>query len=168
MSKMTASDVEALIELFERSDWDTLQLEIAGFRLDLGKRGCHAAGPAGMLAGAALAPVSSPAPTPTSTFHAASAAAPAEPARTHAVPKGWFTVRAPNLGTFYCAPKPGAPPYVEVGQQVRADTEICLLEVMKLFTAVAAGVEGIVREICVADGDMVEYDQPLLLIEPHA
>ena len=52
-------------------------------------------------------------------------------------------MRAPNLGTFYRAPKPGAPPYVSVGQRVEPTTELCLIEVMKLFTSVAAGVTGI-------------------------
>jgi acetyl-CoA carboxylase biotin carboxyl carrier protein len=77
-------------------------------------------------------------------------------------------VRAPNLGTFYRSPKPGDPPYVQVGQELVAGTEICLLEVMKLFTTVVARVAGVVREICVDDGAMVERDQLLVLIEPQA
>jgi biotin carboxyl carrier protein len=76
-------------------------------------------------------------------------------------------VTAPNLGTFYRSPTPGAPPYVEVGQHVEADDEICLIEVMKLYTPVKAGVTGTVAEICVADGDMVEYGQVLAIIEPN-
>ena len=58
-------------------------------------------------------------------------------------------VRAPNLGTFYRAPKPGAAPYVAIGQKVEAETEVCLIEVMKLFTSVCAGVAGTVREVLV-------------------
>ena len=57
-------------------------------------------------------------------------------------PAHWVAVRAPNLGTFYRAPKPGAAPYVSVGQKVDAETEVCLIEVMKLFTYVLAGVSG--------------------------
>jgi acetyl-CoA carboxylase biotin carboxyl carrier protein len=82
------------------------------------------------------------------------------------VPANWVAVTAPNLGTFYRAPKPGAAPYVETGQKVRADTEVCLIEVMKLFTAVRAGTSGVIRQICVADGQMVEYGQTLLYIDP--
>jgi biotin carboxyl carrier protein len=105
---------------------------------------------------------------------AAAAAAPAAAVRgAHGVaavqvPDGWTAVRAPNLGTFYRQPKPGAPPYVEIGQEVRADTELCLIEVMKLFTSVPAGVPGIVRKVCVEDAEMVEYNQVLFLIEPKA
>ena len=83
-----------------------------------------------------------------------------------AIPEGMVAVRAPNLGTFYRAPKPGAPAYVEVGQQIDAGTEVCLIEVMKLFTPVKAGVAGTVREVCVDDAAMVEFEQVLVIIEP--
>ncbi len=84
-----------------------------------------------------------------------------------AVPPGLTAIRAPNVGTFYRAPKPGAPPYVELGQAVTGDTEVCLIEVMKLFTPVRAGVAGTVREVCVSDGELVEHDQVLFLVEPN-
>jgi biotin carboxyl carrier protein len=73
-------------------------------------------------------------------------------------------VVAPNLGTFYRAPKPGAAPFLEIGQKVSADTEVCLIEVMKLFTSVKAGVAGTVRHVAVADAELVEGGQPLLYI----
>lgn len=95
----------------------------------------------------------------------AAAAVPAAPAAA-SLPPGMAGVHAPNLGTFYRAPKPGAAPYVEIGQQVEVDTEVCLIEVMKLFTPVRAGLRGIVCSVEVNDGQMVEYDQLLLVIEP--
>jgi biotin carboxyl carrier protein len=76
--------------------------------------------------------------------------------------------QGPNLGIFYRSPKPGAPPYVELGAEVDEETEICLIEVMKLFTPVHAGLRGTVRHICVEDGEMVDHDQPLFYIEPAA
>ena len=81
-------------------------------------------------------------------------------------PAGCIAVKAPNLGTFYRAPKPGAASYVELGQSVTAEMEICLIEVMKLFTSVRAGTAGVIREICVDDAEMVEYGQTLFYIEP--
>ena len=75
---------------------------------------------------------------------------------------------APNLGTFYRAPSPKAPPYVEVGDTVSEDTEICLVEVMKLFTTIQAGLSGTVREIVATDGKMVEFGEALMWIEPGA
>jgi acetyl-CoA carboxylase biotin carboxyl carrier protein len=59
------------------------------------------------------------------------------------------------------------PPFVEVGSQITADTEVCLIEVMKLFTTVRSGIEGIIREVYPTDAAMVEFDQPLFLVEPH-
>lgn len=73
-------------------------------------------------------------------------------------------VRAPLLGTFYAAPEPGAPPFVEVGTEVDADTTVGLLEAMKLFTAVRANTGGVVEEILVTNGTLVEYEAPLLTI----
>jgi acetyl-CoA carboxylase biotin carboxyl carrier protein len=82
------------------------------------------------------------------------------------VPASWLAVTAPNLGTFYRAPKPGTPPFVEIGQAVEADTDICLIEVMKLFTTLKAGRKGIVRRACVKDATMVEFGATLFYIEP--
>lgn len=81
-------------------------------------------------------------------------------------PDGAVTVKAPYLGTFYRSPKPGSPPYVERGDTIDADAELCLVEVMKLFTAVRAGTTGTVHAILAADGDMVAADQPLFVILP--
>ena len=71
---------------------------------------------------------------------------------------------APMLGTFYRAPKPGEPPFVEVGAPVEADTLIGIIEVMKLMHTVRAGVRGIVAEIPARDGALVEYGETLLRV----
>jgi acetyl-CoA carboxylase biotin carboxyl carrier protein len=94
----------------------------------------------------------------------ASAAIPA--AAPSSLPDNAVIVRAPYLGTFYRAPKPGSPVYVDVGSVVTADTEMCLVEVMKLFTAVRAGLSGTVHAILATDGAMVEADQPLFAVIP--
>jgi acetyl-CoA carboxylase biotin carboxyl carrier protein len=71
------------------------------------------------------------------------------------------------LGTFYRAPKPGAASFVEIGQAVVPETELCLVEVMKLFTTLRAGMTGIIRQILVSDGEMIETGQPLFVIEAN-
>ena len=96
------------------------------------------------------------------------ATAPASAAPVGAVPPGWVQIRAPSLGTFYRAPKPGAPKFVEVGATVTPESDLCLIEVMKLFTTLRSGVSGTVREVYVQDGELVEFDQPLFLIQPNA
>jgi acetyl-CoA carboxylase biotin carboxyl carrier protein len=73
-------------------------------------------------------------------------------------------VAAPLLGTFYRAPKPGAPPFVEVGAEVEEETVVGIIEVMKLMNTVRAGVRGTVIEIMVADGTLAEYGQTLLRV----
>lgn len=165
MSEVPARDVEALVELFERSDWSELHLELGQFRLDLSKHGVI-----NVTQPLATAPPSTARPVVQDVPPRAPGATPAgaASAQERRIPEGWVALRAPNLGTFYRSPKPGDPPYVEVGQEVAAGAEICLLEVMKLFTTVVARVGGVVREICVADGGMVERDQPLVLIEPKS
>ena len=74
-------------------------------------------------------------------------------------------IKAPMLGTFYRSPSPEAPAFVEVGQRVRASDTVCLIEVMKLFHSVSAGVDGTVVRIPVSNGSLVEYNQTLVVIE---
>lgn len=106
----------------------------------------------------AVAPVAAPAPA------AHGAAVAAAPAAEGNWPAGATVVRAPYLGTFYRSPKPGAAPYVELGAIIAADAELCLVEVMKLFTAVRAGVAGKVTEVLASDGELVAAGQPLFVI----
>lgn len=79
---------------------------------------------------------------------------------------GLMPVKAPLLGIFYRSPEPGAPPFVEVGTYVTEGTTVCVIELMKLFNAVKAGVKGRIAKICVENAQMVEYQQTLFLIEP--
>jgi acetyl-CoA carboxylase biotin carboxyl carrier protein len=74
------------------------------------------------------------------------------------------TIVSPVVGTFYAAPEPGAEPFVKVGRQVAADTVVCIVEVMKLFNEVEAGMNGEIIEVLVQDGEFVEYGQPLFLV----
>jgi acetyl-CoA carboxylase biotin carboxyl carrier protein len=80
---------------------------------------------------------------------------------------GLHLVRAPMVGTFYHAPQPGAAPYVEVGKSVRPDTQVGIIEVMKLMNAIHAGVSGIVREIVAENAAAVQYGDVLIVIEPQ-
>jgi len=79
--------------------------------------------------------------------------------------QGFIAIKAPMLGTFYSAPKPGAPPFVETGRLVSGDDSVCIIEVMKLFNTVKAGIRGRIAKICAENGQMVEYQQTLFLVE---
>jgi acetyl-CoA carboxylase biotin carboxyl carrier protein len=83
-----------------------------------------------------------------------------------AVPEGLVAVHPPLLGTFYRAPKPGAPPFVEVGDAVTEDTVVGIVETMKMMTPVHAGVRGTVVEFRTDDGGFADTDAVLLLVDP--
>ena len=100
---------------------------------------------------------------PTKLVETAPGVRPAE----QSVPEGSAVVRAPMVGTFYRAPTPGAPPFVEVGSAVEPATQVGIIEVMKLMNAIEAGVKGIVKEILAANAEPVEHGQPLIVIEPR-
>jgi acetyl-CoA carboxylase biotin carboxyl carrier protein len=96
---------------------------------------------------------------------AAAAAEPA-PAPVAAASDGVVTIEAPMLGTFYRAPEPGAPPFVDVGASVEPDTVVCLIEVMKMMNSVPAGVAGTIVEVCAENAEPVEYGAPLFQVRP--
>ena len=81
---------------------------------------------------------------------------------------GLVVIRAPMVGRFYRAPGPGAPPFVDVGSLTQPEDVIGIVEVMKLMSQITAGVSGRVVAIPTANGEMVEYGQPLVVIEPIA
>lgn len=169
MSTVPPGDIEALVTLFRESGWREMHLQAEGVELFLSKDGT-AQFPRAPVAAAVAAPSSAataPVAIPAAPAPPAAPASPAPSAAAVSVPDNCVVVRAPSLGTFYRAPKPGAPAFCEVGQAVDADSQLCLIEVMKLFTTVRAGTTGKIREICVNDGEMVEFDQPLFVIESH-
>jgi acetyl-CoA carboxylase biotin carboxyl carrier protein len=94
------------------------------------------------------------------------AGAPAPPAPPGA--EGLHEVRAALPGTFYRAPNPGAPPFVEVGAEVAADTVVAIIETMKLMNPVYPGLAGTVAEICLADGEFAPQDTVLLRVSARA
>lgn len=142
---ISMADIEALVAQFEASDWRRIELIADGVELRLSKDGAVAPM-------AVAAPAVTPAPT-------------AAPVPAAAVSVG-RQVTAPSLGTFYRAPKPGEAPFVAVGSRVAAGDPLCLVEVMKLFTTVNAPVGGIVIAVHAEDGDLVEFGQPLVSIDP--
>jgi acetyl-CoA carboxylase biotin carboxyl carrier protein len=79
---------------------------------------------------------------------------------------GLVPVKAPILGIFYRSPSPGASRFVEEGTSVMENDKVCIIEVMKVFNSVAAGVRGVVVKVCAETGQLVEFGQTLFLIRP--
>lgn len=147
---LTAAEVAEIMRLVEQSGFDELTLEIDGTKLCL-RRGA---------APDVSSNRNSPAPAAIDTPVASTPRAAADP--------NVHEVLAPLLGTFYRAPKPGAPPFVELGAEVTEDTVIGIIEVMKLMNTVRAGVHGTVTEFLVADGALAEYGATLLRVRKAA
>jgi acetyl-CoA carboxylase biotin carboxyl carrier protein len=101
-----------------------------------------------------------PAPAPVIVQPSAPEPEPEEPAAEQ------HFVRSPIVGTFYQAAEPGTAPFVSVGQTVSAGQQIGIVEAMKLMNRIDADTSGTVVEVLVADGTAVEYDQPLVAVEP--
>lgn len=78
---------------------------------------------------------------------------------------GLHQIVSPMVGTFYQAPSPDSDPYVKVGDQVTADTKVCIIEAMKLMNEIEAEVNGTIEKVLVENGQLVEYGQPLFLVK---
>ena len=106
------------------------------------------------------APVAAPAPAAAATAPAAAAAAP-EPA---AEEIAGTTIKSPMVGTAYLSPEPGSKPFAEVGDAVKAGDTLLIVEAMKVMNPITAPNGGVVKKIMVADGQPVEFDQPLVIV----
>jgi acetyl-CoA carboxylase biotin carboxyl carrier protein len=152
---LTPDDVAEILQAIDGSDVDALELETARFKLTLRRTG------GGWTQATEV--LTEPDVVDLPGTEAAAAAPTAGPAAGVAR-DGLHDVVAPLPGTFYRASEPGAPPLVEVGDQVGEDTVIGLLETMKLFNSIGAGVSGTVAEICVANGESAEQGAVLARI----
>jgi acetyl-CoA carboxylase biotin carboxyl carrier protein len=174
-------ELAAIIEQLDKTEFTDFLYEKGELRLHV-RRGGHIPdgaiqSPAAAVAAAAPVATQPAAPAATQPAPAAAPAAPApavvnsprsnghSPAMSpDALPAGHILVTSPMLGTYYGAPKPGEPAFVQVGDSVSADAVLCIVEVMKLMNSVTAGAAGEVAAVFVKDGDLVEFEQPLFAI----
>jgi acetyl-CoA carboxylase biotin carboxyl carrier protein len=178
MSSIQQEDVLLILKLLDESAFDELHVEIEDFKLWASKHGRGISPDEAAFEGKRPTPAppsgqASPAgqgqsvPATKSTGPKGEAQLPKHAMEQSALRKGLIPITAPMLGTFYRTPKPGAPPYVEVGSMVNEEDPVCIIEVMKLFNTVKAGVRGRIVEICAEQGQMVEFQQTLFLIEKN-
>jgi len=149
-----------LIKLVDSTSVQELEIENEGSRLVIRKPGkAEVAYVPAPQAVPAHIPAAVQAPAP-------EAAAPAEPAPAPARTDNLHQIVSPMVGTFYRAPSPDAPPFVNVGDRVTEKTVVCILEAMKLMNPLEAEVRGEIVDILVENGQLVEYGQPLFLVKP--
>ena len=150
--------LKKLIRIVERSSVDEIEVEEDGLRMRVAKNAHNNAQPAA----AAVASASAGLPAVAQDGHqgAEVSAAPVKPE------DSYHAIRSPIVGTFYRAPAPDADPYIEVGQIVQPKTVLCIIEAMKLMNEIESDVSGRIMKILVENGQPVEYNQPLFMIEP--
>lgn len=156
---LNEDDVIRIIRYLDESNFNELRLQLGDLRIVVNRSGSTAPSPEVDLAPALHEPPPPPAPQ-------ASEPAPADEAPSDYGQR--VTITSPMLGTFYRAPAPGEPPFVEVGATVDEDTTVCIIEVMKLFSTIKAERRGRIARVSVDDGELVEYGQVLFVLDPAA
>ncbi len=152
-SKIDHEEILRLIDLMEEKKLSHFELELEGFKISIGR------GPA-----PGISSESPPAAVSSGPYSPGEAAAPEDrPAEDH---QGLTYISSPMVGTFYRAPDPSSPSFVEIGESVTKNQTLCIIEAMKLMNEIEADVEGVVEEILVKNGKPVEYGQKLFAIRP--
>jgi acetyl-CoA carboxylase biotin carboxyl carrier protein len=148
------SEIKELMEYIEASSFVEFELEREGFKIKLVKRSAVSNGPGAALSPALLAaqpvieaPAARPAAVESPDFH---------------------LVKSPIVGTFYRAGSPGSRPFVEVGDKVKKGQVLCIVEAMKLMNEIESDCDGEILEALVANGQPVEYGEPLFKVRKSA
>jgi len=163
MALITHDDIIQILKMVAESDIEELHVETGDFKLIIKKYGQEESvqqlesSPKRLIKEKNFEKPSVPLPSQTTVQ---------KPEPVHIDEEdGFIPIKAPMLGTFYRAPKPDAPPFVEVGQLVTKEDVVGIIEVMKLFNMVRAGVRGRIAKICAENAQLVEYNQVLFLLE---
>jgi acetyl-CoA carboxylase biotin carboxyl carrier protein len=154
--------IEKLIRLIDESGVDHVEIERGGTRMRVSKT------PVTVVAGGS--PAAAAAPASTGAPVAGIAAQAGQPAASGpalgASGKALLEITSPMVGTFYRAPSPDVPAFVDVGASISKGDPLCIIEAMKLMNELEADVEGTIVEICVSNGEPVEYGQLLFRVDP--
>lgn len=153
---LTYDDLLRIVELIKSTEhFSEFRLKVGDIELELRHRRSGTPAPVSPLVAAGATAAAGAAP-----LGRVPSAVPAE------WPDGSVVIRSPMVGTFYRASAPGAPPFVEVGQAVKPDEIVGIIEVMKLMNSISADVHGTVARILVGDAALVEAGQALIVIQP--
>ena len=150
---LTYKEVAEILKIIDASECDEVNIELEGVRLSVRRN------------------------TSGSTMRAAGESAPPAPPKIESAvtPEAQVSkvqlvdgtqIHSPMVGTFYRRPSPDEAPFVEVGSKVTDGDPLCLIEVMKLFTTIEAKQTGTIKQIAVDDGQLVEFDQVLFVLDP--
>ncbi|MFA9457284.1 acetyl-CoA carboxylase biotin carboxyl carrier protein [Halalkalibacter sp. AB-rgal2] len=161
---LTVNELKDLIKALDDSNIDELKFEQEGSKLVLKKqKELQVVEQAPVAVQQTQAPIAQSTPTQATST---SKSARGEKAPVQATNANLHTITSPMVGTFYSSPSPDSDPYVQTGDQVQANSVVCIVEAMKLMNEIEAEVSGKVVEILAENGELVEYGQPLFVVEP--
>jgi acetyl-CoA carboxylase biotin carboxyl carrier protein len=150
--------LEQMVKLMAANDLNTVDVRDGDKRVILKRGAMMSAAPAYAMAHHATAPMAPSAPATV----ASSGSTPAVTDET----AGLIPIKSPMVGTFYAATSPDAKPLVSVGDSVDEETDVCIIEAMKVFNNIQAQVRGTIARVLVTNGQVVEFGQPLFLVKP--
>jgi acetyl-CoA carboxylase biotin carboxyl carrier protein len=163
--QLDVRQIHFLVRLMKRYDLTDLNISDGHVQIRLKRRGPESAAPI------PTAPVQTIAATgmPPGSWSGSAASAPAARPQAAAEPPSGLrsiVIKSPMVGTYYASTAPDVPPFVTVGSVVQPETTVCIIEAMKVFTDIPAGVSGTIAEILVKNGQAVEFDQPMFRVIP--
>lgn len=161
---MNIKEIQDLIKFVSKSGVNEVEIEQKDFKITIKSEDRSAREEKQIYVQAAPAPLAAaPAPAP---LAAAPAAAPAPAAPAVDEESKFVTIKSPMIGTFYRSSGPDKDAFVSIGDNITADSTVCIIEAMKLFNDIEAEISGKIVKVLVDDASPVEYDQPLFLVDP--
>jgi len=149
-SKIDYEEITKIIDFIESRNLSHFELEIEGFKIKIGRN----------LPQAISQPPATEPPSPNENKNSESKTISPSKPRTNS-----HEITSPMVGTFYRAPDPSSLPFVEIGDKVKKNQTLCIIEAMKLMNEIQSDVDGILKEIYIKNGTPVEYGQPLFAIQ---
>ena len=152
---MKLDEIKELARIFGKSKLDKMKIKMKDFELEMEK-------------GTPAQPLPAPAAMPTAALAPAAPAAestPAAPSSSAPEPAHGDQILSPMVGTFYASPSPDSPAFVQAGDTIRKGQTLCILEAMKIMNEMDAEYDCKIIEVLVQDGEAVEYDKPLFVVE---
>ena len=153
-SKIDYKEINKLIRLMEEKNLSHFELEVEGLKIKISKN-----------VASASASEPAPVPQPSQNPEAKSNNTPLE-ATLHEGKNDLYYITSPMVGTFFSAPDPSSAPFVEIGDSVKKNQTLCIIEAMKLMNEIESEIDGILMKIFIENGKPVEYGQKLFAIQP--
>lgn len=159
---MDLNYLKKVIKILDNSNLNEIEIEEEGLKVRLSK---GSGAPAAQAIHAAMPMMQAPAQQETPHRPATDKSEAKTDSSTESTPSNVYEVKSPMVGTFYRAPSPDADPFVNVGDDVKQGSVLCIVEAMKLMNEIESEVSGKIVKILVEDAQAVEYNQPLFLVE---